>query len=125
MVSQGVSVINHSVGHFFDGPGDGTSPYSDSPLKTVDRAVNGSIIWVNAAGNSAEDTWFGAYSDPDGDGVISFATSDEGNTMLLEAGDIIQARLRWEGSWGGATRDFDLYIGDPATATFVGRSEDP
>ena len=35
MASQGVSVINHSVSWTFDGPGDGSSPFSDSPLKTV------------------------------------------------------------------------------------------
>ena len=32
MVSQGVQVINHSVGWTWDGPGDGTSPFSNSPL---------------------------------------------------------------------------------------------
>ncbi|MEE8046433.1 MAG: hypothetical protein V3T49_06300, partial [Dehalococcoidia bacterium] len=32
MVSQGVDVINHSVGWTWDGSGDGTSVFSDSPL---------------------------------------------------------------------------------------------
>ena len=58
MISEGVSVINHSVGWFFDGPGDGTSPYSWSPLNTVDRAVGRGIVWVNSAGNYAQVTWF-------------------------------------------------------------------
>ena len=62
MVSQGVSVIVHGVSYGFDGPGDGTSPFGDSPLKTVDRAVAGGIVWVNAAGNEADSTWFGNYS---------------------------------------------------------------
>ena len=56
MVSEGVSVINHSVGWLFDGPGDGTSPLSSSPLRTVDRAVASDMIWVNAAGNDAQKT---------------------------------------------------------------------
>ena len=50
MVSQGVSVIASGVVFNFDGPGDGTSPFSDSPLKTVDRAVSGGAVWVNASG---------------------------------------------------------------------------
>ena len=62
MLSQGVSVIVHGVNYVFDGPGDGTSPFGDSPLKTVDRAVAGGIVWVNAAGNHAQRTWFGNYS---------------------------------------------------------------
>ena len=37
MVSEGVLVINESLRWLFDGPGDGTSPFGDSPLNTVDR----------------------------------------------------------------------------------------
>ena len=48
MVSEGVSVINYSAGWPFDGPGDGTSPSSISPLRAVDRAADNGIIWVNA-----------------------------------------------------------------------------
>ena len=44
MVSEGVTVINYSVGNLFDGPGDGTSPLSISPLNTVDRAVDGESL---------------------------------------------------------------------------------
>ena len=59
MASQGVSVIVRSERDRFDGPGDGTSPDSLSPLKAVDRAVDSGIIWVNSAGNSNMNTWFG------------------------------------------------------------------
>ncbi len=59
MVSQGVSVIVRSESSGFDGPGNGTSPFSDSPLRAVDRAVDGGIIWVNSAGNYAQSAWYG------------------------------------------------------------------
>ena len=72
MISEGVSVINHSRSWTFDGPGDGTSPYTNSPLKTVDRAVTAGIIWTNSAGNGAESTWFGAYSNPEDDDYHQF-----------------------------------------------------
>ena len=61
MVSEGVDVINVSLGWTFDGPGDGTAYYSNAPLDSVDAAVRGGIIWVNSAGNSARDSWYGAF----------------------------------------------------------------
>ena len=112
MIEEGVSVINHSSGWFFGGPGDGTSPDSVDPLRTVDRAVEAGIVWVNSAGNEARRTWFGPYSDPDGNGYISFDGSfnDEDNGLQLRRGEVIIVQLRWEDSWGEATRDFDLVL---------------
>ena len=102
MVSEGVSVINHSVGRYFDGPSDETSWFSDGPRRTVDRAVNGEIIWVNSVGNEAYRAWFKhpPYPDADGDGLIDFAESDESNDMMLEAGNVITVDLRWDDNWG-------------------------
>ena len=115
MIDQGVNVINHSVGWPFDGPGDGTSPNSWSPLRSVDRAVDSGIVWVNAAGNDARTTWFGPPSDADGDGAIEFAAEDERNGFVLSC-DVtpcaLRIQLRWDDSWDGAVRDLDLYIYD-------------
>ena len=119
MVSQGVSVIVHSVTHEYDGPGDGTSPFSDSPLRAVDRAVAGGTIWVNSAGNAGLRTWFGAYSNSDGDSYIDFNGFDEGIDIQLKAGDEITVQLRWEDSWSGATSDFDLFVYDHPTKVVV------
>ena len=113
MASEGVSVINHSVGWTFDGPGDGTSPFSASPLNTVDRAVASDILWVNAAGNGAQETWFGGYSDPDGDGAINFdGGDDEVIDMPVRACRRSTVQLRWEDNWDGASTDLDLYLYD-------------
>ena len=110
----------------FDGPGDGTSPFGDSPLKTVDRAVDGDIIWVSSAGNEAQGTWFhrGPYSSPDGYNFINFDGQDFTNDMFLEAGDVILAELRWEDRWGGANRDFDLFVFDADPLEIVAASGD-
>ena len=111
MALQGVSVINSSVLWTFDGPGDGTSPFSDSPLKTVDRAVDGGIIWVNAAGNDAQRTWFGTPTFTEGGETLEFlkfSGSDIQNDMDLKAGDEVFIELRWDDSWGTANRDLDL-----------------
>ena len=127
MVSQGVSVIVHGEIYEYDGPGDGTSRFSNSSLKTVDRAVSGGIVWVNAAGNQGQSTWFGNYSivNVNGNKYVAFNGSDIFNDMTLEAWDWIRVQLRWEDSWSGANRDFDLLIWDFATSDFVDYSFDP
>ena len=113
MVSQGVSVINYSTSWTFDGPGDGTSPFSDSPLRTVDRAVAGDVIWVNSAGNYARSSWFGSYSDRDSDGFIEFNRDGvELNKVVLSEGDVIRSQLRWEGFWGFEGTDLGVILYD-------------
>ena len=126
MVSQGVSVVVSAETFVFDGPGDGTSPFGDSPLRTVDRAVAGGIIWANAAGNAAQRTWFGPYSTVEsGDSrFLKFYGSDIFNEVLLDAGDRITVQLRWDDSWRGASRDFGLLLWDSAAARIVAYSYD-
>ena len=127
MAAEGVSVINHSVSWKLDGPGDGTSPFSDSPLKTVDRAVDEGITWINATSNGARKTWFGPPNDSDGDDFLNFDESDEGNTVYLDAGEVITAQLRWDDSWDEADSDFDLYlyyVGGGSSPFAVARSLD-
>ena len=111
MISQGVLVINQSAADFFDGPGDGTSPYGDSQLKTVDKAVDGGIVWVNSAGNQAQAAWFGAPLIRDG--FMRFDGNDDTNEVSLKAGEAVSVQLRWEDTWDGATSDFDLFLYPP------------
>ena len=120
MAAQGVLVINQSQSWFLDGPGDGTSPNSTSPLKTVDRAAARGVIWVNSAGNAAQDTWFGGYSDPDGNGNIGFGGQNEEVLSIPErACRSIRIQLRWEDNWDGASTDLDLYLYDKRTRDFT------
>ena len=86
MISEGVTVVNHSVGWTWDGYGDGTSPYRSSPLNTIDTAVEGDILWANAAGNSALRAWLGEFSDADGDSYMEFTQGDENNLVFANAG---------------------------------------
>ena len=112
MVSEGVSVINMSLVWNWDGPGDGTSLYSASPLNTVDLAVAGGAVWTNAAGNHALANWVGSYSDAEPDGWLDFALAVEANPVQLSSGQTLIAQARWDDSWAGAARDFDLYLYD-------------
>ena len=131
MIEEGVSVINHSVVWPFGGPGDGSSPYPYDPLRTVDRAVEAGIVWVNSAGNEARSTWFGPFTDPDGNGYMSFddSTRDENNGFRASAGEKILIQLRWDDTWGGATIDLDFFVvrHDPQSGEdlIVRQSENP
>ena len=126
MGSEGVQVINYSVGYIFDGPGDGTSPYSDSPLNTVDWAVEEDILWVSSAGNAADGTWFGGYSDSDGDKFLDFGGSIE-EVIDLPVYECLRhvVQLRWEDSWTAARTDMDLHLYNKVTNEIVFSSDDP
>ena len=144
MISQGVDVINTSLGFAWDGPGDGSSPFDGtvdyvhpdweafdnslhySPLRAVDRAVDAGIVWITAAGNDAQKTWFESGSSLvlDSDGFVEFDPSDILNCFLLHPDTAFSAELRWEDTWGGATLDLDLYLWDIPRRTIVLRSED-
>ncbi|RIK42565.1 MAG: hypothetical protein DCC58_10820 [Chloroflexi bacterium] len=111
MANNGVQVINHSVGWWWSGPGNGTSPYFDSPLVAVNNAVADGIIWANAAGNEGQSTWAGGYADSDVDGFLEFAPGDETNfiaNQTLPAGLTVTILVRWNDTWGGATSDIDV-----------------
>ena len=110
MVSEGVDVINMSFTAKWDGPGDGTSPYTDSTLNSVRLAVEGGGVVTMAAGNSRPGTWYGTFADTDGDKVLNFKGDDECNGLRLGAGQQLIAQLRWQDKWKGATRDLDLYL---------------
>ena len=130
MTSQGVSVINRSGSTPFQGPGDGTSPFSWSIFNTIDRAVDGNIVWVNSAGNYADTTWFSlpptinTLSTAGGPvDFIAFDDSDDLDNGLRGRG-YITVQLRWDDRWGGASSDLDLLLRDNTLGTFVARSED-
>ena len=124
MNDQDVVIINHSRGWIWDGPGDGTSPYdgsiphyvddgppySNSPLRAVDKAVSGGVTWVNAVGNAAQTTWFGDFTDADNDDLHEFSGADVCNAVQLRAGERHIFQLRWDDSWGGASKDLELQL---------------
>ena len=110
MVEHDVDVINMSVNWTWSGPGDGTSHFSNSPLKTVDSAVDGGIVWLNSAGNAGNSTWYGTFSSPDGNGFHNFNGLDECNEFTVDAGERVLTHLRWDDSWGGASKDLNLFL---------------
>ena len=110
MVSQGVDVINCTLIWTWNGPGDGTSYYSNDPTRSVDRAVASGVVWISAVGNNAKSTWFGQFSDNDSDGHMNFNSDDDLNDVYLDAGESFLAQLRWDGNWGNSNKDLDLSL---------------
>ena len=124
MTANGVRIINASFtsGSIFDGPGDGTSPYSNSSYVTVNQAVAAGALWVNAAGNLGEAGWSGAWTDANGNGWLEFANGDERNSVTLTAGQHIAVAIRWADPWGASSNDYDL--GLYSGSTLVESSKD-
>jgi phosphotransferase system IIB component len=110
MVSEGVVVINHSIGWLWDGPGDGTSLRSDSPLNTVDYAVQNGITWINGVGNERKSSWFGTFTDYDEDSILNFDVDTNSNYVHLVKGEPFTLQLRWHDSWEKPSTDLNLYL---------------
>jgi hypothetical protein len=110
MAAQGVVVINQSLQWLWEGPGDGTTIYSASPLKAVELATTAGIVWVNSSGNANQTTWSGSWLDSDADQFLDYQIGQESNTVSLVAGQSLTVQLRWEDTWGLAVRDFDLLL---------------
>jgi subtilisin family serine protease len=112
MTAQGVRIINFSQASVWDGPGDGTSPYAESPLKAVDAAVSNGALFVSAAGNHGEATYFGAFVDQNGNNFAEFPGTSDQNSVVLPAGQTLIVQLRWQDSWTAANSDLDLGLYD-------------
>jgi subtilisin family serine protease len=116
----GIHVVNHSASWFNSGRGDDTGGL-DTPAGIVADARAAGILWVNAAGNRAQQHWSGAFADADGDGWHDFAPGDEGNTVLIPAGSRTCVALKWDG-WPTTAVDYDLYLVREAGGTYAAQS---
>lgn len=112
MAANGVRVISASFtsGFLFDGPGDGTAGRPSSFYDAVNAAAAAGVLWVNSAGNSGDEAWSGAWSDPDQDDLLNFAGADETNTVTLAAGQPLAVAICWTDPWGASANDYDLVL---------------
>jgi subtilisin family serine protease len=108
LIAQGIDVISYSIVSLW-GRGDGTGPVDD----IVAKATDAGILWVSAAGNSAQDHWSGQWSDSTVEGWLDFSAGHAWNTLLAVEGDVMVAYLRWDDPFDASCNDYDLYILDP------------
>ena len=106
--AQGIRIVNHSASWFNAGRGD-DSGGPDTPTGIVAAARAAGILWVNAAGNRAQQHWSGTFADANGNQWHEFAPGDEGNTILLNGGQQSCVALKWD-SWPVTAVDYDLYL---------------
>ena len=116
-----VKVINHSASGEWEGSGDGNVGIPDQNRRTWlhmgDDAVSGGVLWVNAAGNSGEKTWFSRP--PDFTDASPFflefnALGGEDNCVPfgIEVGEVNKLQTRWEDSWPRAATNLNLVLFD-------------
>ncbi len=112
-ISQGVHVINHSMSWFglsyYDGTGGACNVAAD--------AIANGIVWVNSAGNHAEDHYRAIFV-PTPDNFHDFTGTggnlnpmgpEPGYVWLFPAGTIIQVWMNWN-NYPTTSEDYDLYL---------------
>jgi len=116
-ISNGVHIINHSVGWYNTNFYDGTGTIGDM----VETARANDILWVNAAGNEAADGhWQGEFVDLDSDSLLDFGMGqdffdkdgfDEGSRISATVGDTVHIYMTWD-DWEQSDQDYNLYLFD-------------
>jgi subtilisin family serine protease len=125
LLAQGVDIIFFSGGWPLGGPGDGTGYLADK-VRAVREA---GVLWVNAAGNAAQQHWMGRWRD-DGlggpDGWQDFGPTDGTNEIAVDDELVIIVGLRWDDPWGASANDYDLFLFREVdgSLTEVARSDD-
>ena len=104
-IQEEIDIINHSIGWFGTGIGDGRGIACD----IVNDAADNDILWVNAAGNSAMSHYDGFWSDSDDDNWHNFSNEDEVLEFEAEKGDEIRVFLTWN-DWPSSRQNYDLYL---------------
>lgn len=108
-IAQDVDIVVHSAAWFNTNFGDGTGIVGE----TVNRAVEAGILWVNAAGNMAQQHWLGPCRDTNGNGWVEFMDGSETLQVKVTESNDIQVFLTWD-DWPAATQDLDLFLLDNA-----------
>jgi subtilisin family serine protease len=108
LLEQGVRIISHSAGGLA-APMDGTG--RDAEL--VDRAAAKGVLWVNSAGNSANEHYRAMFADADGDGYHDFNPNSSLLAFRPVPAATTQIVLNWD-DWPRSNEDYDLYLLDRA-----------
>ena len=100
----GVKVISSSLGWPGDSRGDGSGAAS-SVANAIHDARKHNILWVNSAGNEAQDHWSGTLTDATvpADGLVDLngptfnsTTDDEDDNVFVAPGGPAEAVLTWD-----------------------------
>ena len=113
LIAEGVDVVSHSASWLAD-PRDGTGRRS----LIVDQAEAAGIVWVNSAGNYADEHYAATLTDSDGDGWHEFEPGEEMLAFYPGATEEIDLVLNWD-DWPRSNQDVDLYLVNEAGDTLA------
>ena len=115
-IANGVHIVNHSMGWF------NTGGYYDGTgyvCAVADDAHDNGILWVNSAGNSAEDHYRATFVDFGGEypGYHKFGASaninplgpDSTHVWVYSSGAVITVTMNWD-NYPVTDQDYDLYL---------------
>lgn len=84
--------------------------------------INDGRVFVTAAGNDADEHYQGLYAAVAGDTWHDFkagASEDSTLDVVVPAGESVVVYLQWNDAFGASINDYDMYLGDPSSGTFV------
>ena len=109
MMSQGVQVINFSVGSTYRGDGR-----DDLSLIVEETTRKAGMTWLVSAGNEGDAHWLGSSRNVHSSGFLQVGSA--GNAIKITArSPVTQLMLRWD-DWGNdprvpsATQDLDMFV---------------
>jgi len=124
LIEQDVDIILTELA-FYTTPADGSSIIAQD----VERASNAGITVVSPAGNSRLSHYKAPFSDPDADGLHNFEGVDETNRLGGDGENVrggsqtVSFILTWSDWDSEQVSDYDMYLYNEETETFVAGSE--
>jgi len=118
LLSQGVKIISNSTSISGLSPMDGSGFAAD----IANRVHDAGVLWVNAAGNRADEHYRGVFQDSNGDTLHEFAPEVTALPFTMKAGAASYLILSWN-DWAARNQDYDLILFDK-NGNLLAKAED-
>ncbi|MEO6699874.1 MAG: S8 family serine peptidase [Jatrophihabitantaceae bacterium] len=110
-----IKLVNSSLGFTAETRGDGTGGTNTTEQAVHDAKAAG-VLWIQSAGNSAEDHWSGNLIDADGDGLVDLVDpTNNADVTALDPGTTGDVVLSWD-QWPASSLGITLYVQEYDTA---------
>lgn len=91
-----IKVVNSSLGFTAESRGDGSGGTNTTEQAVADARAAG-VLWIQSAGNSAEDHWAGSLVDADNDGIVDLVSpTANADVTALDPGASGNIVLSWD-----------------------------
>ena len=104
-----IKIVNSSLGFTAESRGDGSGGTNTTEQAVHDAKAAG-VLWIQSAGNSAEDHWAGKLLDADNDGIVDLVSSSaNADVTALDPGTSGNVVLSWD-QWPTSNLDVSLGV---------------